>query len=45
MKELKNKHTFPTDKYNVIIEHKEPFSKFTALKQLKKNNILLRNPI
>jgi len=40
---MKNKHIFKIDNYNVIIEHEKPFSKFTAIKQLKKHRIILRN--
>ena len=36
------KHIFNTGNYNVIIEHKNPFSRYTALKQLIKNNIKLK---
>ena len=37
------KHIFEADGYNVIVEHKIPFTKFTALKILKKHRIFLRN--
>lgn len=40
---MKTKHVFKKDNFNVIIEHKEPFTKFTALKILKKHRIFLRN--
>ena len=39
---MKNKHIFKSlDGFNIIIEHKVPFSRFTALKQLKKHRINL----
>ena len=37
------KHTFEANGYNIIIEHKTPFTKFTALKILNKHRIILRN--
>lgn len=38
------KHEFTTiGGYKVIIEHRTPFTRFTALKQLHKDNIILKN--
>ena len=36
------KHIFKHDGYNIIIEHEKPFTRFTAIRQLKKHRINLR---
>lgn len=39
---MKKKHVFKTSQGNIIVEHKKPFSRFTALRVLKNNRIILK---